>query len=440
MVCRATAYKTTTGLAWYLCTDVHRGRGCACRLMSDVGPSRQADLTMSIRPARPSTRLALLVLAATVALDACRGAAKPPPKPPPTAVTVVTVTPTAVDEAPEFVGQVQPFRTVQVRAQVAGVIIRRSFREGAEVHARDELYRIDPTSAEANYRSAVGRVAAAQAQLQYAEINAGRLRPLLAIHAVAQADVDNAENILRQARATLESARADAEGFRKTLSETVVRAEASGRVGRAALDVGARVAALGDVLTTIDVVDPVYVSFRPSAAQLLDWKRDPSLVRATRAGGTARVQVLLQDGTPLSTTSAVEFVDPVVDSLTGTQEFRATFHTPNHLLAPGQFARVRLLGIVRPNAILIPQRAVVQQMGRQSVFVVDGSNKVASRDVKATAWAGSNWLIEQGLTAGERVVVDGVQKIGPGSVVTPTPLAAAAASDTHRVAAGNASP
>jgi membrane fusion protein (multidrug efflux system) len=395
---------------------------------------------MSIHLARQSTRLAWLALASTLALDACRSAAKPAPKPPPTAVSVVTVTPTPVDEAPEFVGQVQPFRTVQVRAQVSGVIIRRSFREGAEVRARDELYRIDPTAADANYRSAVGRVAAAQAQLQFAEINANRLRPLLASHAVAQSDVDNAENTLRQARATLESARADAEGFRKTLSETVVRAEASGRIGRAALDVGARVAALGDVLTTLDVVDPVYVSFRPSAAQLLDWRRDPPLAKATSAGGTARVQILLQDGTPVQRTSAIGFIDPVVDSLTGTQEFRALFHTTDHLLVPGQFVRVRLRGLMRPNAIVIPQRAVLQQMGRQSVFVVDGSNKVASRDVKATAWAGSNWLIQQGLTAGERVVVDGVQKIGPGAVVKPTPLALETIPDTQRVAAGNAPP
>jgi membrane fusion protein (multidrug efflux system) len=412
----------------------------AWRVVSDSRPSRQVDLAMAIRLARQSTRLAWLVLAGALTLDACRSAAKPPPKPPPTDVSVVTVMPTSVDEAPEFVGQVQAFRTVQVRAQVSGVIVSRSFREGAQVRARDELYRIDSTSAAASYRSAVGRVTAAQAQLQYAEINVRRLRPLLASHAVAQTDVDNAENTLRQARSALESARADAAGFRKTLSETVVRAETSGRIGRAALDVGARVAAFGDVLTTIDVVDPVYVSFRPAAAQLQQWKRDPTLARATAPGGTARVQILLQDGTPLHTTSEVGFVDPVVDSLTGTQEFRATFSTPNNLLAPGQFVRVRLLGIVRPNAIVIPQRAVLQQMGRQSVFVVDRSNKVASRDVKATAWAGASWLIEEGLTAGERVVVDGVQKIGPGAVVHPTPLATRTAADTQRVASGQPAP
>jgi membrane fusion protein (multidrug efflux system) len=344
------------------------------------------------------------------------------------------VAPTSVDEAPEFVGQVQPLRTVQVRAQVSGVIVQRSFKEGAQVRARDVLYRIDTTSAAAAYRSAAALVVEAQAKLAYADINARRLRPLLATHAIAQADVDNAESNLLQARAALGSARGDADRLRKQLSETVVRAESAGRVGRATLDVGTRVAALGDVLTTIDVVDPVYVSFRPSAEQLLHWKRDPSLARATMAGGTARVQVVMEDGKPLPTTSQVAFVDPVVDSQTGTQQFRASFHTTDRLLVPGQFVRVRLLGLVRPDAIVIPQRAVLQQMGRQSVFVVDTSNKVASRNVKATTWTGSNWLIEEGLTAGERVVVDGVQKIGPGAVVKPTPLVTATNADTTRVA------
>jgi membrane fusion protein (multidrug efflux system) len=393
---------------------------------------------MAILLVRHSIRLGCLVLAGTVALEACHGAAPPPP-PPPAEVSVVTVTPSAVDEAPEFVGQVGPFRTVQVRAQSSGVIVQRSFQEGSQVQANDVLYRINATSAEADYRSAVGRVIEAQAKLAYTDVYARRLRPLLASHAIAQADVDNAESNLAQARAALESARGDADRLRKQLSETVVRAEGAGRVGRATLDVGARVTALGDVLTTIDVVDPVYVSFRPSAEQLLQWKRDPSLARATMSGGTARVQVVLADGKPLPMTSQVEFVDPVVDAQTGTQQFRALFHTPNRLLVPGQFVRVRLLGLIRPDAILIPQRAVLEQMGRQSVFVVDKANKVASRDVKATGWTGSNWLIEEGLTAGERVVVDGVQKIAPGAVVKPTPLVTVT-NDAKRVAARRASP
>src|SRR5258705_5610444 len=138
---------------------------------------RQVDRTMSIRPARHSIRLPWLVLAGAMALDGCRLSAPPPPKPPPTDVTVVTVEPSPVDEAPEFVGQVQAFRTVQVRAQVSGVILQRFFKEGTQVRAHDRLYRIDATTAAADYRSAVGRVVAAQSQLDYAEINVRRLLP-----------------------------------------------------------------------------------------------------------------------------------------------------------------------------------------------------------------------------------------------------------------------
>jgi membrane fusion protein (multidrug efflux system) len=192
------------------------------------------------------------------------------------------------------------------------------------------------------------------------------------------------------------------------------------------------------VLTTIDIVDSVYVSFRPSAEQLLQWKRTPSLASATKPGGTARVRLSMQDSQPVPTTGRIGFVDPVVDSLTGTQQFRALFRATDHLLVPGQFVRVRLLGLIRPDAILVPQRAVTLQMGRQTVFVVDSSNKVLAREVKATGWSGSRWLIASGLRAGERVVVDGVQKIAPGALVKPTPLAPPR--DSTRVASNEGTP
>jgi membrane fusion protein (multidrug efflux system) len=132
----------------------------------------------------------------------------------------------------------------------------------------------------------------------------------------------------------------------------------------------------------------------------------------------------------------IDYVDPVVDPQTGTQEFRAVFAGADRLLLPGQFVRVRLLGLTRQNAILVPQRAVVQQLGRQTVYVVGADNKVAARDVKASDWAGTDWLIDEGLKPGERVVVDGVQKLGPGAVVRPVPLAPD--SGARRVAAAPA--
>lgn len=372
-------------------------------------------------------------LTATAALAAC-GANGAPPPPPPTEVSVVTVTPADAEENIEFVGQVEAFRSVQVRAKVSGVITARQFKEGTQIRAGDVLYRIDPTTYAADFRSAQARLAETQAQLGNATTNAARLRPLLAAHAVASQDVDNAESLREQQRAAVDVARAGVDRAKKDLDETLVRAEISGRAGRALLDLGARVSGPADMLTTIDVIDTVFVSFRPSADQQFRWKRDPTLRRAIEPGGSARVQAVLQDGSSLPVTGRVGFIEPVVDPQTGTQQYRAEFASHDRLLLPGQFVRVRLLGLTRRDAIVIPQRAVLQQMGRQTVYVVGAANKIVARDVKAAGWTGSSWLIEEGLAAGDRVVVDGVQKIGPGAVVTPKQLAGPAVAEQRRLA------
>jgi membrane fusion protein, multidrug efflux system len=345
---------------------------------------------------------------------------EPLPAPPPVQVSVVTVKPQTVEEELEFLGEVEAFRSIQVRAEVAGVITDRPFREGTQARAGEVLYRIDRTTYDADYRGARARLVQAQAQLSIAQTTVDRYRPLLAENAVAKLDVDNAEAALQEARAMVDDTRAAVDFARKNLEETVVRAEIAGRVGRALLDVGARVSGSSDVLTTLDVIDPVYVSFRPAAQQQFRWKRDQALRRAIEPGGSARVQVLLPDSTPYPTVGRIGFIDPVVDPQTGTQQFRAELANAERLLLPGQFVRVRLLGLERADAIAIPQRAVLQQLSRQIVYVVDTANKVAARDVVATGWSGSNRLIESGLTAGDRVVVDGLQKIGPGATVRPS--------------------
>ena len=366
-------------------------------------------------------RYPLPALTAAVVLAACRGEAPPPAAPPPAEVSVITAATGPVADAVELAGEVQAYRSVQVRAQVAGVITQRPFREGAQVRAGEVLYRIEPETYDADYRTARAQLAEAEARLSNATTNAGRLRPLLAENAVARQEVDNAETTVQSAVAARDAARAGVDRARKNLDETVVRAEIAGRVGRATLDVGTRVTGSGDVLTTLDVLDPVYVSFRPSAQQQLAWRRDDASRAALAPGGSARVEAVLSDGTAFPTPGRIAFVDPVVDPQTGTQEFRAQFANPDRVLLPGQFVRVRLQGLVRDGAILIPQRAVVQQLGRQTVYVVGADSKVAAREVKATGWSGGNWLIERGLTTGDRVVVDGVQKIGPGAPVQPLP-------------------
>lgn len=348
----------------------------------------------------------MLALSALVLATGCRKEAARP-APPPAEVGVVTVEPGPLPISYEFSAEVQPYRRVEVRGRVDGVILTRGFTEGQVVKAGQLLYRIDPARTNAAYRSAKARSDNARRTLQ-------RLEPLLSEHAVAQQDVDNA-------RAELEGSQAVLADARKGVEDANVRAEISGRVGRALFQVGDRVTGSDDLLTTIDVVDPVYVVFRPSTQQVLGWRQDPAANALIRPGSSLRVQVTLPDSTVLPGTSPLDFVAPSLDPGTGTQEFRARFANGQQLLTPGQFVRARLIGFTRPNAISVPQRAVLQSLGRQYVYVVGKGDSVATRDVETGPWSGQLWIIEKGLEPGDRVIVDGAQKVGPGSVVRPTP-------------------
>jgi membrane fusion protein (multidrug efflux system) len=328
---------------------------------------------------------------------------------PPAEVSVVAVSPQTVQQVFEFPGQVQPYRRVEVRARVEGIIEARPFTEGAMVRPGELLYRLEKVRYEAAYR-------AAQAQFQNAKQTFERLEPLLAQRAVAQQDVDNARTEYAAAQAALDQARKD-------LDDTDVKAGIAGRVGRTNLEVGARVTGPGDLLTTIDRLDPVYVTFQPSAQQLLEWRENPRWRDLIVPGSRLTVQVVLPDGTVLPRTGRLDFVAPSLDAATGTQEFRATFQNADRLLMPGQFVRVRLVGFARDSAIAVPQRAVQTGLGRQFVYVVGAGDTVQLRDVETGRWAGDQWIIDRGLAAGDRVIVDGIQKVAPGRPVKPVPLA-----------------
>jgi len=348
-------------------------------------------------------------LAAAVALvSGCQGGNAGMHAFPPAEVAVITLAPHKVPEMFEFPGEVTPFRRVQVRSRVEGIIQERPFTEGAMVRAGELLYRLDKVRYDAAFRSA-------QARLQNARQTMERVEPLLAQHAVAQQDVDNA-------RAELAGAQGAFDQAKKDLDDTNVRAEIAGRVGRTLMEVGARVTGPADLLTTIDRLDPVYVTFEPSSQQLLEWRENPRWRSLIEPGSRLVVQVVLPDGTVLPRTGKLDFVAPSLDAATGTQEFRAVFQNGDRLLMPGQFARVRLVGFVRDNALAVPQRAVQTGMGRQFVFVVGKGDTVQTRDVQAGPWSGDLWIIDRGLEPGDRVVVDGMQKIAPGRPVKPVPL------------------
>jgi len=369
------------------------------------------------------TGTVVAALAAVIVAGACKQQAAPAAPPPPE-VAVVKVEPRRVPTAYDFTGEVQPYRRVEVRARIDGVIEARPFTEGATVKPGQVLYRIDPVRPEAAYRSA-------SARYQNAKRTLARLEPLLAQNAVAQQDVDNA-------RAELEQAEGDLAEAKKNVDDAVVRAEIGGRVGRTNIEVGGRVTGPSDLLTTIDVLDPVYVSFRPSAQQLLQWHQDPDSRKLIQPGSPLSVEVTLPDGTRLPRTGRLDFVAPSLDAVTGTQEFRAVFQNPDRLLVPGQFVQVKLTGFTRDSALAVPQRAVQQALGRQFVYVVGKGDTVAARDIEPGPWSGSLWIIDKGLAPGERVIVDGTQKAAPGRPVRAVALAdsaMAAAESTSKLGA-----
>jgi len=358
---------------------------------------------MSSSQARSLASAALLVLSV-----ACNREQPRTPVPPPAEVGVIRLAPSTIAEPYEFVGQVTPFRRVDVRSRLEGIVVARPFVEGSRVSKGQVLYRLDPVKYEAAYRSSVARLDNARRTL-------ARLAPLVEKRAVAQQDVDNARSELLAAQAAVDDARKD-------VYDTAIRAEISGQVGRARLELGALVAGPTDLLTTIDELDPIYVTFHPSSQQLADWQEDAQARRLLQPGGSGiAVRVVLPDSSLLPRTGRINFMSPSLDSASGTQEFRAKFANFDRRLLPGLFVRVRLDGFTRSNALAVPQRAVQQGLGRQFVYVVAAGDTAIARDVKPGPWSGNLWIIDSGLTRGDRVVVDGIQKVAPGRVVKPVP-------------------
>jgi membrane fusion protein, multidrug efflux system len=352
---------------------------------------------------------------------------------PPTKVTVVTATPQTIPAHFRYQGVAQASKHIIVRAQVAGVIVARPFVEGTDVAKGTLLYEIDTTQYAAQLRTALANLEDAKAKLASADINLNRARPLLAERAVAQSTVDSAEQILRQAQADVGADEGAVDQARKSYNDCFVRAEVSGRVGRAYLVLGSRVTGPNDSLTTLDQVDPLYVEFDPSYQDILAWRRDIAAKRLTFPSGKLRVRAYLEDGSVVEQPGTLNYADISIQSQTGTQTLRATFPNAGHILLPGAFVKVELLDLKRDGAILVPQRAVQQGLTGSYVYVVNDSNTVAIRSVQTSSWSGSEWVVDNGIAAGERVVVDGTQKIYPGARVNPTPDNSASDTTTQTV-------
>jgi membrane fusion protein (multidrug efflux system) len=380
-------------------------------------------------------RLIAWILASSLLLTlaACgKGAGSAPAgsaAPPPPEVGVVTVATRDIGLVTELPGRLEPSRVAQVRARAAGIVQQRLFREGSDVRAGQVLYRIDPAPYAAAQASAQASLARAQANLGQASALADRYKPLAEANAISKQDLANAVAAQKQAEADVAAARAAVRTSEINLSHASVTAPISGRIGRSLVTEGALVGQ-GEAtpLAMIQQIDPLYVNFTQPASEILNLRRSLEQGRLKRAGSDgAQVRVLLEDGSEHPQPGKLLFADLTVDPATGQVTVRAEVPNPRGMLLPGLFVRVRLEQAKAANAMLLPQQAVTRSPQGDSVMVVAADGKVSPRPVKVGGSQGGQWVILEGVQPGEKVMVDGFQKLRPNQPVKAVPWGAAAA-------------
>ncbi len=366
----------------------------------------------------------LLILLSGCLEKAPQGPAAPVPE-----VGVITVTTQTVPDEPEFIGRTEAFRPVEIRPQVTGIIQKVFFTEGRNIRKGDKLYLIDPVPFRAVYLNAEARVAQARARLVQAEQDLARVTPLLAAQAVSRKDVDDAVAGSLAAKAGLEGAQSDLVKAKFDFDNTVISAPVNGRIGRSNFYEGRLVSAQTDLLATIDQLDPMYVNVSVPESYLLRRRRELAEHKVQRPDiFLLRGVMTFSDGSIYPEEGILDFADVTLRAETGTLQGRFVFPNPEgrslpgqSYFYPGQFVKIRLKGYIRTHAILIPQRAVQQGPTGSFVYVIDSEDKAELRPVQASTWHGNEWLIEDGLHPGERVVVDGFHRIRPGSQVKAVP-------------------
>jgi membrane fusion protein, multidrug efflux system len=366
-----------------------------------------------------STCLAFVAIAVTVG---CKPEAGSMPVQPIPQVEVVTVQTQTVPDEPEFIGQAEASRPVEIRSQVTGILKAVLYPEGRDVKKGDRLYQIDPIPFKATAASVKAKIAQAEARVVQAKQNLARVKPLLAEQAVSQKDVDDAIAEELSANAALQGAQADLIKVQFDLDNTLITAPITGLIERSRYYEGRLVSAQTDLLTTIHRVDPMYVVVNVPETFILKRRRDIEAKRITHPGAyQLRGRLTFMDGTVYPQEGVLDLLEPGLRTETSSRQTRITFPNPKRTLLPGQFVKVRFTGDTKTNAILVPQRAVLQGPQGPFVFVIDQDEKVQIRGVVASDWRGEQWLIDTGLNQGDRVVVNGMMKIGPGAPVKAVP-------------------
>src|SRR5688572_19678031 len=335
---------------------------------------------------------------------------------PPAQVNVVVVAPRPLPEAFEYVGQTTGSREVEVRARVTGILLKRNFEEGGPVKRGQSLFSIDAAPFEALVARAQADVAAAEARAQQAARNAARLKPLYAEKAVSQKDYDDAVSAEAIGNADVKAARARLAEVRLNLGYTKVEAPVSGIAGRSMRSEGSLVSGPEVLLTTVVQADPIWVNFGIPDNEQSRLEKEAQAGRLTLPK-KFEVELRLADGSLHPVKGTLDFTDVRISPATGTREARAELPNAEAVLSPGQFVRVILRGAVRPNALLVPQRAVLEGPQGKFVYLVNEKNQAESRPVQVGEWSGDAWIITAGLKGGERVITDGLMKLGPGAPV-----------------------
>ncbi|GGK04817.1 efflux RND transporter periplasmic adaptor subunit [Pseudomonas matsuisoli] len=361
---------------------------------------------MSIKPASTALVSALVI---AISLAGCgqqsdapqQEGAAPAPK-----VGVVTLQAQPFSLTSELPGRTAAFRMAEVRPQVNGIIEKRLFKEGTEVKVGQQLYQIDDSVYQATLGSAKATLASAQSLAQ-------RYKQLVSDRAVSQQQYDEAQAAYLQAKADLDQAQIN-------VRYTKVMAPIAGRIGRSAVTEGALVSnGQTNAMATIQQLDPIYVDVSQSVTDLLSLRRDLDAGRLQRAGdNSAKVKLLLSDGSTYGQEGTLEFSEVSVDEGTGSVILRAVFPNPDRVLLPGMFVRAELQAGVRQEALLVPQQGITRnQRGQPTAMVVNASNEVELRDVKTDRAVGNRWLVSEGLQPGDRVITEGLQYVQPGAKV-----------------------
>ena len=366
---------------------------------------------------------------AAVFLSACDKSNTPPSARSPAEVSVVTVGTERISFTSELPGRINPTREAQVRARATGVLLKRLFEEGADVKEGQVLFEIDPLPLQAALASAKAAIAKSEASLKESQLRLDRYKELVKINAISKQTYDQAEATLGQNLADQLANKAAVQTSELNLGYTQVTAPISGRISKALVTEGVLVSATeATQLAVIRQLDPVYFDFTESSADVLRQKRaleNGSLQRV--APGEAGVILILEDGMTYGHTGKLLFSDIAVDPTTGMIGLRALIPNPEKLLMAGMFARARIIEGVSANAVTIPQRTIARGMaGSATVLVVNADNKVEIRRIEIDRTVGSTVVVSKGLKPGEQIVVEGSQKVSPGSVVKPVPFVPAA--------------